>query len=107
LQRGRDVRVVPASGPECRDIAELLGVIIDATLVNAHTEKEGAVVNYRSGFGDRTPFVGPPRVRVGGGYGSRSKVAARAVGSDRALREAGGSGRRGRRRGAERRSREA
>ena len=25
--------------------------MIDATLVNAHTEKEGAVVNYRSGFG--------------------------------------------------------
>ena len=24
---------------------------IDATLVNAHTEKEGAAVNYRSGFG--------------------------------------------------------
>jgi hypothetical protein len=34
---------------------------------------------------DRTPFVGPPRVRVGGGYGSRSKVAARAVGSDGGL----------------------
>jgi Transposase DDE domain group 1 len=30
---------------------ERIVVDIDATLVNAHTEKEGAAVNYRSGFG--------------------------------------------------------
>jgi Transposase DDE domain group 1 len=28
-----------------------IAIDIDATLVNAHTEKEGAAVNYRSGFG--------------------------------------------------------
>ena len=41
---------------------------------------------------DRTPFVGPPRVRVGGGYGSRRKVAGRAVGSGRGRGRRGGSG---------------
>jgi tetratricopeptide (TPR) repeat protein len=52
---------------------------------------------------DRTPFVGPPRVRVGGGYGSRSKVAAGAVGSDRGLAGDGVARRtRDRRRAAER-----
>jgi hypothetical protein len=30
---------------------ERIVIDIDATLVNAHTEKEGAAVNYRSGFG--------------------------------------------------------
>ena len=38
------------------------------------------------GLTDRTPFVGPPRVRVGGGYGSAGKVAAGAVGSDSEVR---------------------
>jgi hypothetical protein len=48
---------------------------------------------------DRTPFVGPPRVRVGGGYGSRRKVA---VGSDRGRAKAVARRMRGHRRGAER-----
>ena len=41
-------------------------------------------------YRDRTPFVGPPRVRVGGGYGSRRKVATGAVGSERGRGRQGG-----------------
>ena len=59
---------------------------------------------------DRTPFLGPPRVRVGGGYGSRRKVATGAVGwgeEGRAGDDGTRSGMRGHRRYASRLRRSA
>ena len=52
---------------------------------NGVVQPQPSHCHMRGSYPDRTPFVGPPRVRVGGGYGSRSKVAAGAVGSDRGL----------------------
>ncbi len=58
---------------------ERIVIDIDATLVNAHTEKEGAAVNYRSGFGFHPILAYLDETHEALGRGAAEEVARRLI----------------------------